>query len=246
MEAITVKKTRPWAAVPNDLLEDRRLSLRARLVLAWMVGRPDGWEIKVWHMCRTLGASAHVWTSIRKELEAAGYYQQDRRRSEDGRIQWVKTVRDMPDSAPSPKASMMGEVVGGVAGSDSSGDIPIPASFKELPPPKSPKAASPVIGDEELVSHLEAAWWMARGQGRAPVRDEAAWRASIRKRLLKHGPSAEDLACLTAYQHFCQSQVQASPPGLRLEEPPPLPRSEGRQRLKQLRQILQPRYSTSE
>lgn len=246
MEAITVKKTRPWAAVPNDLLEDRSLSLRARLVLAWMVGRPDGWEIMVWHMCSTLDMSDHVWASIRKELEAAGYYQQDRRRAEDGRIQWVKTVRDIPEPAPSPKASMMGAVVGDVAGSDSSGDIPIPVSFKEIPPPKSPKAASPKINDEQLASHLEAAWWMARKQGRAPVRDKAAWMASIRKRLLKHGPSAEDLDCLAAYQNFCQSQAHASPPGVRFEEPPPLPRSEGQQRLKQLRQILQPRYSSSE
>ncbi|MBK7846249.1 MAG: hypothetical protein IPJ73_02150 [Zoogloea sp.] len=51
---IVVRKRRPYSSVPDDVLEDIRLSMRARLVVAWMLGRPDGWIIRV-AMMKVLG-----------------------------------------------------------------------------------------------------------------------------------------------------------------------------------------------
>jgi hypothetical protein len=75
---IVVRKRRPYSSVPDDVLEDIRLSMRARLVVAWMLGRPDGWIIRIAHMMKVLGMSEHIWTAIRNELQQVGYYRQTR------------------------------------------------------------------------------------------------------------------------------------------------------------------------
>jgi len=42
---VRVEKRFAFSAVPDALLEDKRLSLSARAVLGWMLGRPPGWKI---------------------------------------------------------------------------------------------------------------------------------------------------------------------------------------------------------
>ena len=77
---VRVEKRFAFSAVPDALLEDKRLSLSARTVLGWMLGRPPGWKISLEHMKSVLGVSDKVWPRIRDELANAGYYQQDRQR----------------------------------------------------------------------------------------------------------------------------------------------------------------------
>ncbi|MBK7014032.1 MAG: hypothetical protein IPH39_00300 [Sulfuritalea sp.] len=101
-DSITVRKRRTWSAVPDDVLEHPRLSLRARAVLGWMLGRADGWVIQVEHMLRVLRMTEYVWASVRSELQEAGYYRQTRVRQANGTITWIKDVLDPPEQ-PSPR-----------------------------------------------------------------------------------------------------------------------------------------------
>lgn len=120
--AITLKKRRSWSSVPDDVLEDTRLSLRARAVLSWMLGRPAGWELYVGHMRHVLDVSEHVWVSIRAELEGIGYYTQSRSRDAAGKIVWVREVSDTP-TPPTPKPSRMDGAMHGDAMHGGVGDI---------------------------------------------------------------------------------------------------------------------------
>lgn len=114
---ITVRRRRAYSAIPDDVLEDSRLSLRARAVLAWMIGRPEGWEIRIGHMCRVLDMSEYVWAQVRDEITAAGYYRQWSGRDTSGRITWVREVSDSPSPTAAP------EVVGGGVSEDDLDDL---------------------------------------------------------------------------------------------------------------------------
>ncbi len=136
-DGIAIRKRRQWSSVPDDVLEDTRISLRARAVLGWMLGRPVGWTLYVRHMRRVLNMSEHVWVSIRTELEAAGYYSQTRGRDATGRIIWHREITDTPVS-PSPNLSRMDVAMDGSAMHGNVGDIPISLEHDHLPPPSPP------------------------------------------------------------------------------------------------------------
>ena len=89
---------RPWATVPVDILEDRRLSLAARAILAYLLdlGRRPEWVIRVRQVQAALGISQGVWQSHRRELQRAGYYSIARVQDAAGRIRWEHTVTDEP------------------------------------------------------------------------------------------------------------------------------------------------------
>lgn len=100
--------------VPDSILTEGGLSLQARAVLAWLVGRPRGWRVQIWHLRRELGEkngsgkkvalSPSRWRKIRNELEANGYFRQSRARNEEtGRWVWRHQVFDTPQpSIPQP------------------------------------------------------------------------------------------------------------------------------------------------
>jgi hypothetical protein len=153
-DEITLVRRRSFSVVPDDILLDKRMSLRARLVLGWMVGRPEGWIFSVRQMQVALGMTEAIWVSIRNEMQRAGYYRQERIRKDGGRWAWIKTVTDVAES-PSPSlpgmvnaipgeamdgAAMHGSTIHGAAMPGQLGDIPIggkPRGSKQedLPPP---------------------------------------------------------------------------------------------------------------
>jgi hypothetical protein len=90
---------RPWTAVPEHILEDRRLSLQARCMLAYMLGlaRRPNWVIRLDnHVLPTMGVTRDRWRSIRKELETVGYYRRSVIRGPDGRMAHEHLITDDP------------------------------------------------------------------------------------------------------------------------------------------------------
>ncbi len=214
-DSIVVRKRRPYSLVPDDVLEDTRLSMRARLALGWMLGRPDGWVIRITHMMKVLGMSEHIWTAIRNEIQQVGYYRQTRIRLETGRFVWEKEVIDSPET-PSPKVSGMVATTPGAARHDDSrpdgfGDIPPSSKQDQLPPPptSSRKHAQSESTPQQVVEDMdelvEAAYWQAMKADK-PIMNPSAWRASVRKRIQENGPSAEDLLCLDDRRAFLKTQ----------------------------------------
>jgi hypothetical protein len=211
---INLIKGRAWSPVPDDILEDTRMSLKARAVMAWIVGRPSNWILYIRQMQRALGMTETIWKSVRSELETAGYYRQERVRRADGKIHWEKSISDV--SAPSPQKPPMAKTIGGEPASGFAtggkvGDIPPIQKQKNLPPPptssrklrsKEPRP-QPVVEDmDELV---DAAFWQATKADK-PIMNPSAWRASVRKRIQENGPSAEDHLCLEEWRAFLKAQ----------------------------------------
>jgi hypothetical protein len=91
----------PYAIVPVAMFEydpSRPLSPAARLVrifLRVLAYRP-GWTIYVSHVQRAMRISEAKWASVRRELEAQGYFRSVRSRTADGKWEWQHHVFEAP------------------------------------------------------------------------------------------------------------------------------------------------------
>ena len=104
---VKIKKSHAFSVIPDAILEDTRMRMETRLVLGWLIGRPDGWEVRVGHVQRKLGLSERRWVTVRKELEALGYLRQIRRQQADGKFVWEHIVFDTPMvGAPEPETTI--------------------------------------------------------------------------------------------------------------------------------------------
>jgi hypothetical protein len=74
-----------WGAVPEKLLEDTRLGPGARVLGAWICGRPPGWVFRPVHIRATLGYGKDAYRTARRELIACGYLSMDSERTTGGR-----------------------------------------------------------------------------------------------------------------------------------------------------------------
>lgn len=99
---VQVKKKLAWSAVPDLVLVDSKLSWRARVVLGWMLGRPDGWVLYVTNIQNTFKLSPSQWLGIKRELVAAGFFRQVRKRGDGGVFEWANEVTDQPLHHPNP------------------------------------------------------------------------------------------------------------------------------------------------
>ena len=75
---LKIKNKNRFSMVPDNLLENKTLSLQARAVAGWLVGRSDNFEIRISSLKRILGITDFVWVKIRKELEKNGYWKSER------------------------------------------------------------------------------------------------------------------------------------------------------------------------
>jgi hypothetical protein len=96
---VIVRGPRPsdhYAQIHNDLLEDERLSYRARGLAAYMLSRPPGWSTD----SKTLAAHARegrdaVRAALR-ELEQAGYLVRTKWQDDRGRFHNDQYISDQP------------------------------------------------------------------------------------------------------------------------------------------------------
>jgi len=101
-----------WEAITTALINDERLEFDTRGFAAWLLARPDGWQIKAAALPHLLKCSSgHVGRDkarrFLRELEHAGYLTRTRRRGADGRWIWDYFFR--PTSpAPTIDASPVG------------------------------------------------------------------------------------------------------------------------------------------
>lgn len=122
-------KRPPYCIVPASVLTESRLSWRARVVLSWMLGQNEGWELRVGHIRGKFGLSEQQWSATSKELRALGYFKQERFQNESGKIIWENFVTYTP-CEPSPQKpgdgrTYHGEPVPGKPSFGPQGDIPI-------------------------------------------------------------------------------------------------------------------------
>ena len=92
-EILRISRSPPrFGVVPDALLLDRSLSLRARALLAYLIGRPADWTPVVGQLCSSLGITDFSWRGLRIELEAADILTSHRLTGSDGRFVWELVV----------------------------------------------------------------------------------------------------------------------------------------------------------
>jgi hypothetical protein len=87
-----------FTVVNNELVEDSRLSWKARGLLIFILSKPDNWQVSERHLatCSSEGVTA-VRAGL-KELEDSGYLKRERYRAEDGRWEWCSVIYESPCS----------------------------------------------------------------------------------------------------------------------------------------------------
>ncbi|MGW2377041.1 hypothetical protein [Kitasatospora sp. NPDC001683] len=102
---------RCFTALPNGLLQDRRLSYTARGLLADLLSRPDGWREDGRHMADSSPQGRGAIRRALNELKEAGYYRVETVRMPDGRLRTDAHVYDTPQrpAPPSDRFSDAGE-----------------------------------------------------------------------------------------------------------------------------------------
>ena len=83
---IRVKHTKNFITVSKDPIADKELSLKAKGLLVFLLGKPDNWTIRVSHLATEVRESRTALYRIIKELLEAGYVERLRRRKSEGQF----------------------------------------------------------------------------------------------------------------------------------------------------------------
>ena len=62
------KRAKSFSIVPDALIQDKSLRIDTRLWLAYVGGRPEGWEPRVGQTCRAIGMTDWAWRQIKEDL----------------------------------------------------------------------------------------------------------------------------------------------------------------------------------
>lgn len=90
------KPTEDFTILRNQVLNDEKLSLKAKGLWAFLMSKPDGWQTSVRGLMSQLkDGQASVVTAL-GELEAAGLYRKIRTNGATGKMEWQDFVYDKP------------------------------------------------------------------------------------------------------------------------------------------------------
>lgn len=99
----TVKKTN-YSIISNNVLWDKRLSVKARFVLIFCLSLADGWEYNVIGLAKSMNVSHPTVTAALRELEQYGYLTREQLKDENGKFNGVDYVFiECPESEPYAK-----------------------------------------------------------------------------------------------------------------------------------------------
>ena len=85
-----------FAIIRNEVLQDERLSFRARGVLASILSRPDNWRCSAWDLATEGREGRRAILTALTELEDHGYLVRVKKQDEGGKWSTATYVYDMP------------------------------------------------------------------------------------------------------------------------------------------------------
>lgn len=88
-----------YTVVPNEALNDERLSWAARGMLAYLLSKPDGWDVREYHLVQCSSAPRQGLDAVRRilaEIEAAGYLRRAWENGPRGQLRRVTELTDTP------------------------------------------------------------------------------------------------------------------------------------------------------
>ena len=86
MRKYTIKKEKDFVQIPNIILTNPDISLKAKGILALMLSLPDNWKFSIEGIASKCKESKECIGSAIKELESAGYIKRSMKHGDDGKI----------------------------------------------------------------------------------------------------------------------------------------------------------------
>ena len=96
-----VRSARPhlnYSVVHNELIEDRRLSFKARGILIYLLSKPDHWRTSMAQLASVSPEGIHAVRTGMKELETLGYIKRLRKQNSAGQWSMTTIVFDQPQA----------------------------------------------------------------------------------------------------------------------------------------------------
>lgn len=93
---VRTRKPRNYTVINNTVLEDTRLSWRARGIAAYLLSKPDDWNINHVHLWQNGTEGRDAVIKALDELEATGYLRRTRRQDEQGRFTTELVLYETP------------------------------------------------------------------------------------------------------------------------------------------------------
>ncbi len=105
---VRVIKNRDYSIINNTGLRDVRLSFGARGVLAYLLSKPDDWQLRVEDLIRQSPQGEHAVRGMLRELKKYGYLKRERHAGKGGRFEWQTTIYEVPraDDQSSPASDV--------------------------------------------------------------------------------------------------------------------------------------------
>ena len=97
MKKYITKKEKGFVQLPNSILSDPDISLKAKAVLSIMLSLPDNWDFSIEGIASRCKESKDCIAKAINELIDAGYVKRTKTRGDDGRItKWDYEVFEKP------------------------------------------------------------------------------------------------------------------------------------------------------
>ena len=111
---IRVQRRGSYTVLPNALLRDRRLSVKAKGLACVALSLPPGWEYSVAGLSRVAGCGRDMTRAALRELESAGYLAREQLHDSGGKFASCRyVISEEPstpaDPAPDPEAEPLTE-----------------------------------------------------------------------------------------------------------------------------------------
>jgi DnaD/phage-associated family protein len=87
----------PFVMIDRRVIENPKLSWKAKGLLAYLLSRPDNWVVRFRDLVNRAPDGAHTVRVAMKELKAAGHVKITTEREEGRVTRWVYTVYESPD-----------------------------------------------------------------------------------------------------------------------------------------------------
>ena len=137
-----------YAAIPNHVFEDCRLSMEARWLLSYLLSKPDNWTVVIGDICKRGGCGRDKARGMIAELVKYGYAEREQQRADGKFGASVLVIFDEPGVT---------EGAGNVSESESVAFLPqtdLPATA--MPSPVSPSPVNPTLVNTDSLENTDS------------------------------------------------------------------------------------------
>lgn len=157
MKLRRVETPRGWTSIPNETLEDRRLSWRARGILAYLLSRPANWETDSERLAAIAKEGRDAVRTALTELERARYLFRVKIQGQGGLWATEYVLYDRPldaGTAPgwAPPLDVNASPAAAVTAVDNPGDNAVDNCGQPTPGNPSPGPEKPTPGNPALLT----------------------------------------------------------------------------------------------